>query len=140
MNFLILLSIAFSVQSAFATGFDSPILTKVISAGVSTVQNRDSKTVEVFGTGNVRTTVVKGVKSISTFKIPLSREIMKAVHACHVIVTKKTVKDIKRPNCASGSTVDYYVGNKVVSVRSCGEVHTTNVSCVDSMIKLMDRF
>lgn len=137
MKLLAILAVFVGFQSAFAGGAGEPILTKMTSAGARPPKYRNSRTVEVMPMGDVRITTEKGLKETVTNKGPLSPEKMRAITAC--IANLKSVKAVKYPNCAGSGLTSYYVGNKMVSIRSCGEVSTSEGACVSSMIKILDQ-
>ena len=137
MKILALLSVFIGFQSAFAGGAGEPVLTKMTSAGARPPKFRNSRTVEVFAMGDVRITTEKGLSEKITNKPALSGEVMKKISKC--IADVKKGRAVSRPNCAGSGLTTYYVGDKMVSIHMCGEVNTTQVSCVDSMISLLDR-
>jgi hypothetical protein len=137
MKILALLSLFLGVQSTFAADSGDSILTKMASAGARPPKYRESRLVEVMPTGEVEITNNKGFKSKTVAKGSLSAEVMKSIVDCKKQVSK--MKEPKAPNCAGGPATSYYVGEKLISIKMCGEVKTMDLSCVDSMIKLLDR-
>ncbi len=139
MNILAFLSVVIGFQSiALAGDAGEAILTKYRSAGARAPQYRDSKTVEVFPMGGVRVIEEKGLKETIKLKGPLPAEVMKKVLACSKVVKK--FKAVKYPNCAGSSRTSYFVGEKMVSIRTCGEIQNSEAACVPAMIKILDQF
>lgn len=138
MKLAALLSLIFSVQSAFAGGAGEPVMSKYYTKGAMAPQYRESKSVDVMPMGDVTVTHSKAGKGKSTIKGPLSAEIMKMIQACKKQISNK--RDVPRPNCAGGASTSYYIGEKRVSIRTCGEINTMGVSCVKKLMEVLDQF
>lgn len=136
MKVFTVLSLIFAAQAALAADGEA-VLTMYSSSGAMAPQYRSSEMVEVFGSGMVKTTKSKAGKSKTVVKGPLSSATMQSIAACKIKVAK--AKKPQRPNCAGGSSTTAYIGDKLVYIRTCGEINKVNISCVDSMINILDR-
>ena len=138
MKLIALLSVLFTSPIAFASGTGEPILTKYQSNGPMAPKYRESKTVEVYPMGDVLVSVNHKGKMKESKKGPLSPELMIKIKNCKTQIAKH--KSAKRPNCAGGSSTSYYMGEKLIYIRTCGEESKNEASCVTAMMDLLDRF